>query len=64
MEVWLVVIMVIAGDPPRYMLNERRAGVPACMQEAADVLSTAADHDGEFEMIVQCSVVKKKGDPA
>ena len=63
MQVWLVIFVVTASGPQQ-MVNERKPDIATCLAEGQRALESASTHDGEFEFVVQCSVVKEKTDPA
>jgi hypothetical protein len=63
MQVWLVIFVLTASGPQR-MVNEQKPDIATCLAEAQHALESAAGHDGDFEFIAQCSVVKEKSDPA
>jgi hypothetical protein len=60
----LLVIFVLTAAGPQRMVNERKPDIATCLAEGQQALEAAAVHDGDFEFVVQCSVVKEKADPA
>jgi len=66
MTVWLVVTVVLSGQPPILLSDAEQPTVAACLARAAELLERAAQVRGDdgFEFVAACSIVKSAEEPA
>lgn len=64
--IWLVISIIIVGERPMVLVDEKVPTIAFCTEEVTRALEQAlrVRGDGGFELGVTCSLVKEKETPA